>query len=371
MTANPLPPLTPEQYEALKASIGARGVLVPAVVSAGPACEGEVGDGHHRIQACGELGIECPVERRPFASEAEFRLYQLDCNLQRRHLSIAQRIELGMAREPWERQLARARQAHGQTGPGRNASGSPTGSESRERTAAAVGLKPSTYERGAKVLREAPPELAEKLRQGETTVNRAYLELRNQQQRDEARTKADRLPDPAPPDGTYRCIVIDPPWPMAKITREQRPDQGEQLDYPTMTLDEIRTLTVADLVDPAGCHVYLWVTHKFLPSGLELLGVWGARYECSLTWVKPTGITPYSWMYNTEHCLFARAGQGLDLARMGRKLSFQAPAGRHSEKPDEFYDLVSECSPGPRLELFSRRPRPGFVAWGNEAEGAA
>ena len=142
MTANPLPPLTPEEYEALKASIGARGVLVPAVVSAGPACEGEVGDGHHRIQACGELGIECPVERRPFASEAEFRLYQLDCNLQRRHLTVAQRIELGMAREPWERALAEKRMKAGKAQP----SGSPTGGgETREKVAAAVGLKPATY----------------------------------------------------------------------------------------------------------------------------------------------------------------------------------------------------------------------------------
>lgn len=297
--------------------------------------------------------------------------------MQRRQLSVAQKIELGMAREPWERMLAeqRAREGRERGGKARHGqlSGSPTGkqAETRERTAAAVGLKPSTYERGAKVLREAPPELADKLRAGETTVNRAYLELRNQQKRDEAREKADRLPDPDAPEGTYRCIVIDPPWPMAKIAREERPDQGEQLDYPTMSLDEIRTLTVADLVDPAGCHVYLWVTHKFLPAGLELLEEWGCRYECSLTWVKPSGITPYSWMYNTEHCLFARAGGKLALARMGRKLALQAPAGRHSAKPDAFYELVAECSPGPRLELFAREPRPGFAAWGNEAAGAA
>ena len=42
-----------------------------------------------------------------------------------------------------------------------------------------------------------------------------------------------------PPIGTYRTIVIDPPWPVEKIEREERPRQTRELDYPTMTLEEI------------------------------------------------------------------------------------------------------------------------------------
>ena len=89
------------------------------------------------------------------------------------------------------------------------------------------------------------------------------------------------------------------------------------------------------------------------------------NYQCAMTWVKPTGITPYSWMYNTEHVLFGRKGS-LDLMRMGLKLSFEAPVTRHSEKPDVFYERVAAATPGPRLEMFSRSNRDGFVAWGNE-----
>jgi len=179
------------------------------------------------------------------------------------------------------------------------------------------------------------------------------------------RDKPESAETPPTPDGRYRCIVLDPPWPMEKIERTERAHQGDTLDYPIMSLEEIADLPMPDLVDPSGCHVYLWVTHRFLPDGLDLFEHWGVRYQCVMTWVKPTGITPYSWMYNTEHVLFGRIGS-LRLERMGLKLAFEAPVVRHSQKPDVFYDLVREASPEPRLELFARTTREGFVVWGNE-----
>ena len=45
---------------------------------------------------------------------------------------------------------------------------------------------------------------------------------------------------------------------------------------------------------------------------------------------------------------------------------FKWPKGRHSEKPDEFFALVERCSPGPYLEMFSRKPRAGWHVFGNE-----
>lgn len=43
----------------------------------------------------------------------------------------------------------------------------------------------------------------------------------------------------------------------------------------------------------------------------------------------------------------------------------------HSRKPDEMYDLIEACSPGPRLELFARGSRAGWTTWGDQAEGYA
>jgi N6-adenosine-specific RNA methylase IME4 len=174
--------------------------------------------------------------------------------------------------------------------------------------------------------------------------------------------------EPIPPrEGAYRCIVIDPPWDVRKIERDVRPNQGATLDYPTLTVEQIADESVVPVRTHADddCHLYLWVTHRYLRPGLELLEQWGFRYQCVMTWRKNVGITPYSWMYDTEHVLFATRGN-LKLDKLGQRLSFEAPVAGHSVKPDVFYERVTAASPGPRLEMFARRQRDGFEAWGNE-----
>ncbi|MGH7722223.1 MAG: MT-A70 family methyltransferase [Candidatus Dormibacteria bacterium] len=168
-----------------------------------------------------------------------------------------------------------------------------------------------------------------------------------------------------PPEGSYRCLVIDPPWPIERIEREVRPNQDALLAYPTMTVDEIAELPIPELAHLDGCHVYLWVTHRFLPDGLRLFSQWGVRYQCVMTWVKNVGMTPFSWMYDTEHVLFGRVGS-LPLLHNGLRLSFTAPTTEHSEKPAIFYARAAAASPEPRLEMFTRAIHHGFEAWGNE-----
>jgi N6-adenosine-specific RNA methylase IME4 len=170
------------------------------------------------------------------------------------------------------------------------------------------------------------------------------------------------LDPPAPAVGEFSTIVIDPPWPMEKIERDVRPNQVAHLDYRPMAEDELRAIELPAAED---AHLYLWTTHKFLPLALELAEAWGFKYQCVLTWVKNVGFTPFSWMYSTELCLFCRRG-GLDLLERGRRLDFEAKVREHSRKPDEFYNLVREVSPEPRIDMFSRERRDGFETWGNE-----
>jgi N6-adenosine-specific RNA methylase IME4 len=46
--------------------------------------------------------------------------------------------------------------------------------------------------------------------------------------------------------------------------------------------------------------------------------------------------------------------------------TFTAIAGRHSEKPAEFYNLVEALRDGPYLELFARERRPGWTCIGDQ-----
>ncbi len=46
----------------------------------------------------------------------------------------------------------------------------------------------------------------------------------------------------------------------------------------------------------------------------------------------------------------------------------QSRKREHSRKPDEQYELIEQCSPGPYLELFARGTRPGWTYWGDQAD---
>src|SRR5690606_26376855 len=86
-----MPPLTDEEYEALKADIAQRGVQVPVEYDE----DGNILDGYHRVRACLELGItDWPkVVRRGLTEEQKIE-HALVLNLHRRHLTRDQRREL-------------------------------------------------------------------------------------------------------------------------------------------------------------------------------------------------------------------------------------------------------------------------------------
>ncbi len=89
-----MPPLSAEEYAALRDDIAERGIVVPVVVDQ----HGRLLDGHHRQRIADELQIDCPVEVRQVADDEDARKVAFTLNLTRRHLTREQRREL-IARE--------------------------------------------------------------------------------------------------------------------------------------------------------------------------------------------------------------------------------------------------------------------------------
>lgn len=165
---------------------------------------------------------------------------------------------------------------------------------------------------------------------------------------------------------TYRTIAADPPWLERGGGKCKR---GADRHYPLMTKEDILQAMVEAAPwnpDPTGCHLYLWTTNNFLLDGLWLMEMLGFRYVTMLTWVKPRYGLGYYYRGQTEPVLFGRLGNTMPPACRSESTLVEAPLGRHSEKPVEFYRKVEAVSPGPRLEMFARAPRDGWDVWGNE-----
>jgi len=88
-----LPPLSPDQYDALKANIAINGVLVPILVdSDGP--RRKIIDGNYRKMIAVELGYDCPEIVQSGLDEEEKRTLARCLNLARRQLNTEQKREV-------------------------------------------------------------------------------------------------------------------------------------------------------------------------------------------------------------------------------------------------------------------------------------
>jgi hypothetical protein len=186
--ANPCPELAEKDFAALRQSIEEHGYLAawPVVVSAGPACPGEIIDGFHRTKICAELGIAPPTVAVPCPDEAEFLILQVRANLARRQLTEVDRWRLGQKLEQAYSERAVERKASTQFG----GAGQLTGSQSvqsgdtRDLVAVEVGLSGKQYERIGKVMTSENETLKAGLESQTLSVYGAFKQLRDKPQQD-------------------------------------------------------------------------------------------------------------------------------------------------------------------------------------------
>lgn len=176
--------------------------------------------------------------------------------------------------------------------------------------------------------------------------------------------------------GPFSTILADPPWRFQNRTGKMAPEHQRLLRYPTMTMEEILELPAYRLA-AARAHLYLWVPNALISEGLEVMKRWGFTYKTNLVWYKvrkdggPDGRGVGFYFRNvTELVLFGIRGYMRTLGAGRTQTNIIATRKReHSRKPDELYDIIEACSPGPYLELFARHPRKGWAQWGNEKVG--
>lgn len=333
----------------LAESMRRHGLLHPIVITP----DNRLIAGQRRLEAARQLGwsrIPVRVVDIDAAAHAE-----ADENIIRLDFTPSERVAIARTIEAEERHAARERMRTRRS-PGKSP-GDQEATTARTRIARRVGTSYKTLERAREVVEAAKAEpdrfgyLVEKMdRSG--SVNAAHRELIVQRKADDIAKNP-----PGLPTGRFDAIVADPPWEYPAGTEFSLP-------YPTMTLDEIKALDVASLAAD-DCVLWLWTTNAYLRDSFDVVEAWGFEYKNVLTWVKDRfGLG--AWLRNqTEHCLLAVRGN--PLWRPGSHATvLNAKRRAHSQKPEEFYTMVEALTPGPKVELFCRDPRPGWAVHGDE-----
>lgn len=381
-----IPPLRDEERQALEENLRRDGCRDPLVVWRG---HDILLDGHHRHEICQRHGIDFAVTEVDLP-DREAAADWIDANqLGRRNLTPDQaallrgrrynRLKRKQGRPSKSPQnegfmgktAARLAREHGVSRQtierdGRFAAAIEKTAviepDLERKVASGKGPAKAAIVKAAELL-ETHPDQARAVLEGRRTAADVVRELRREATAQRLNEVAAR--EAQAPAGVFDVIVIDPPWPMRKIERDCRPNQTE-LDYPTMTEEQLAALAIPAADD---CHVWLWTTHHFLPLALRLLERWGLKYVCTFVWHKPGGFQPVGLpQFNCEFALYARRGTPEFIDAKAFPTCFEAPRGRHSEKPAAFYDLVRRVTAGRRLDMFNRRRIEGFVGWGKEAQ---
>lgn len=193
-----LPKLPKKEYEGLKFSIKENGLHFPITVND----KGVIMDGHHRYEACLELGVEPKYEVKTFEDPLLEKKFVIEVNLRRRHLTTLQRIEMAKPLIEIEKELSKQRQ-------GMRTDLLETSTKKLEevgtlkRMAPKIGVSHETLRRGLLVLEKGSEELKEKVRKGKKSIAYAYQSIRRQE--------------------WHNAVAYNspPPLPQGKFTKEE------------------------------------------------------------------------------------------------------------------------------------------------------
>lgn len=346
-----VPALDRSSFRAFREDVRKQGVLVPLEVTG----EGIVLDGCERLRAAIELGLErVPVRRVAPADPLEYRVH---CALQRRHLTASQRAALVVALDRFSELQEEGKARRGQnlrqyTDP----AVLPDRGETRAIAAKWASVSPRTI--GDAITAAQDEELFAQVQAGKLAVDVAARRVRRRLRAESA------APPPPLPEGPFDLIYIDPPWQMGHPDSPHAPEAH----YETLSKAEIIAR-----VPPAAENAFMamWAVNSLLPVAFEVIDAWGFTYKSDIIWDK-LAIKLGRWARNRhETLLFATRGNfhAPDPEDLPPSV-IQAPCGRHSEKPEVFYEWLERMYPhASKLEMYARNTRPGWTSWGNEAEG--
>ena len=382
--ANVFPLIEGDEFQALVEDIREHGVLEPIWLY-----EGKILDGRNRYRAY-QAAFPDTDEDPPLREYLDEKPVEfvVSLNLKRRHLNESQRAMVGA-------KLATL-------GHGGDRSKASIDALTQAQAGELLNVSEPSVERAARVHKRGAPELVQAVERGKVSVSAAadvatlpQAEQKEIVARGEreilAAAKAIRAEKSKerytagiiriahtsagntdlPSDRRYPLIYADPPWDYELYNEMSGSSRAAAEKYPTMKLDAICALPVADLATKDAI-LFMWTTAPHLRESFAVLDAWGFEYKTGAVWNKHHIGLGHFVRGQHEHLLIATRGDIPCPLPANRPSSvIQAPRRDHSRKPDEAYELIERMYPDlPKIELFARQARGGWAAWGNQAPAA-
>lgn len=166
---------------------------------------------------------------------------------------------------------------------------------------------------------------------------------------------------------SYKLITMDCPWPERGGGKIKRGADRHYKTHPPWKILEIIIRSPVWTPDRKGCALCMWYTDNYLDAARMIMTALGFSYKRQFNWHKEGRFGLGQYLRGKhESMLIGVCGRVKRLAK-NQPSSISAPRSpRHSEKPDEAYDVLQAVFPGPRLEMFARELREGWTVWGDE-----
>jgi len=334
-------------FEELKKDIKEQGLQQAIVLY-----EDKILDGRNRFKACLELNIKPHFEEYKGNNPLNF---VISLNLKRRHLNESQRGIIASKLATMTQGMRTDLELSANL---RNVI-------SQEDSAKLLNVSVRTIQSIKQIEREAPDKIRE-IEIGNKTANEIISEIKIKKRMEKISNQREELKKDNLnlPKGKYEIIVIDPPWEYGNVDN-YNPDYYMNRvanPYPEMNIEQIKNLKI-----PASdnCVLWLWTTHKYIFECRNILNQWGFRDVSILTWVK-TKMGIGKWLRSkSEYCVMAVKGNPI-INLTNQTTVLIAENNAHSQKPQEFYNLVDELCIGRKLDYFSRQKRDGWDVFGDE-----
>jgi N6-adenosine-specific RNA methylase IME4 len=375
--SHPLAKLFPlmegDDLAALATDVKANGLREPIVL-----LDGLILDGRNRFRACVIAGVEPSFKEYDGDDPLAF---VISLNLTRRHLNESQRamVAARMATlKDGQRQLGQLAHVPTQGDAARalNVSERSVKRAAQVRDHAAPEiihavdqgrLAVSAAAQAAKLPAERQREIAERAAAGDAHAARNVLKKAARETREAALAEKQR----ALPVEKFNIISADPEWRFNAWSRETGLDRAADNHYPTSDLNVIKARDVASIAAD-DCVLFLWSPANRVGDAIDVMRGWGFAYVTQIVWGKTRAGTGYWVRDKHEVLLIGRRGKPPAPAPGTQCESLiVAPQGEHSAKPEIFLEIIERYFPNlPKIELNRRgAPRPGWAAWGNEADG--